>query len=216
MYDVFATAVSTRARKAAIQSAADVLNERDMCTEAELNRDTGAHVLLAGCGTGLSLPLLADIPSIEWMEAVDTSPAMLRRARQQHRTLQMASFSGAAGFRQADCRSLPYPADAFDLVISLYVLDVLTPLHRTQALCSIARVLRPCGTLITATVAPPRRPVEHIWSAAAKVVPGLLGGAHPVDLRPMLQQTGFAVRATTRHVESGLPSQVAVSHRRAS
>ena len=210
MYDAFATAVSSKARAAAIRSAADVLNA-DTCTEASSTRDAGAHVLLAGCGTGLSLPPIADMPEIAWIEAVDASPTMLRRTRTRYRMLDAPSAK--AGFRQADCRSLPYPKDAFDLVLSLYMLDVLPHPDRTQALCSIARVLRPGGTLITATLAPPRRPVEYLWTGAARIVPVLLGGGHPVDLRPMLRLAGFDIGAFSHHNQSGLASQVITSRR---
>jgi ubiquinone/menaquinone biosynthesis C-methylase UbiE len=200
-YDGFATAVSSAGRAAAMQFTRTAL----------ANRGPGAHVLLVGCGTGLSLPPLAEMPAIAWIEAVDASPAMLRRAQTRYRT--MDAPSARAGFRQADGRSLPYPDAAFDLVLSLYMLDVLPGPDRARTLRSIARVLRPGGTLITATVAPPRRPVEHLWTGAARAFPALLGGAHPVDLRPMLQDTGFAIRATTRHVDAGLPSQVIVSRK---
>lgn len=211
MYDAFAVAVSSRARAAAIQSTADVLNEPDTCTEASLTRDGGTHLLLAGCGTGLSIPSLANMPDVAWIEAVDASPTMLRRARTRYRTLDAPSAT--AGFRQADCRSLTYPDDTFDLVFSLYMLDVLPRPDRVYALRSIARVLRPRGTLITATLAPPRCPVERFWTGAARVVPVLLGGGHPVDLRPALQLAGFDIGASSRHVQAGLASQVITSRR---
>jgi ubiquinone/menaquinone biosynthesis C-methylase UbiE len=210
-YDRFATAVSSAARAAAMREVRRALAERE---PAALG-DRGASVLVAGCGTGLSLPALASMPTVGWIEAVDASPAMLHRARRRIREgTSAAGNTGKVGVRNVDLRTLPYPDDAFDLVLALYVLDVLPDDNRWAALRSIVQVVRPGGTLITATVAPPRRPVERLWGGAARAFPVLLGGGHPLDLRPMLRRTGLDIHRSSRHVQAGLPSHVVVSHKR--
>lgn len=213
-YDAFATAVSSAARAAAVKEARRT-SEKGILEQDALG-ERRVSVLVAGCGTGLSLPALSSMPTVGWIEAVDVSAAMLHRARRRIRkyTDTEADTTVRIGVRQADIRALPYPDDAFDLVLSLYVLDVLPRADRWAALRSIARVLRPGGTLITATIAPPRRPLERLWAGAARLVPILLGGAHPVDLRPMLHRAGLDIHRTSRHVQAGLPSHVIVSRKR--
>lgn len=212
VYDAFATAVSSAARAVVVKDVRHLLKRVQHAALGERR----VSVLVAGCGTGLSLPALASTPTVGWIEAVDASEAMLHRTRRRIREYMdaEANIAGGIGVRQADIRALPYPDDAFDLVLSLYVLDVLPRADRWTALRSIARVLRPGGTLITATIAPPRRPVERLWTRAARLAPILLGGAHPVDLRPMLRRAGLDIHRTSRHVQADLPSHVIVSRKR--
>lgn len=176
IYDPFARAVSRTARRDAVQQV--VLDRSD-------------HVLVAGCGTGLSLPLLSRRLPDGWIEAVDRSPAMLYRAR---RTVRRHALSNT-GVRLGDLRRLPYPPATFDAVLCAYVLDVLSPPDRRTAVHEIRRVVRPGGRAVVVTPALPQRPLDRLWQGIAHHAPILLGRGEPTDIRPLLLSAGFTVTA---------------------
>lgn len=211
MYDPFARRVSSAARREAIRQFSEaVARSKQGVSGVAPNASgvaSGRHVLVAGCGTGLSLPPIRAMPSVEWVEAVDASPDMLRRAKRKGNASEDPEAAPVA-YRQEDIRRLSYPDDAFDAAVSLYVLDILSGSDRHQAVRSIARILRPGGVLITVTVAPPERLAEYPWAVASSIMPALLGGSRPTDLQPVLEAAGFSVEASTRRTQYALASHV--------
>lgn len=195
-YDPFAHLVSREARHRAV---------------AALDPTADAVVLVAGCGTGLSLPLLADVLHRGWIEAIDTAPAMLRKARR--RADACRSAEPGIGVRLENISELHYPVDTFDAILSAYVLDLLPPSERRRACRALARVIRPGGRIVTVTPALPRRPGDHLWPYLARFFPPLLGGGRPVDLRPLLRETGWQITASEESRNAGLTSQIITAHR---
>ena len=175
-------------------------------TEAlsRLNVTNGEQVLDLGTGTGLALLSLAGGNSKGWTEGVDLSTEMLRRARRRMKRIPHARY----GLRQADATSLPYPDDSFDVVCSSYLLDVLPPTDRHEALQEMKRVLRSGGRVGAVTLTRPERALERLWVGMARALPFLAGGARPVTLRPSLQDTGFIVTDGSTHCQAGLRSAV--------
>jgi SAM-dependent methyltransferase len=98
-----------------------------------------AHVLEVGCGTGVLSRALARWPGINSVVGVDTAPSLLDKAR------ELAADLANLAFQEADGRSLPFEAGAFDVVIFDSTLS-----HVAQpegALAQAFRVLRPAGWL---------------------------------------------------------------------
>jgi ubiquinone/menaquinone biosynthesis C-methylase UbiE len=95
----------------------------------------GEEVLIAGCGTGLDLPLLPDGVRIT---GSDLSPRMVGRARDR-----AASLGIDARLEVADAQRLPYPDGSFDAVV-LHLLLAIVP-DPAAGLREAARVLRPGG-----------------------------------------------------------------------
>jgi SAM-dependent methyltransferase len=98
-----------------------------------------AHVLEIGCGTGVLSRALAQWPGIDAVTGVDTAPSLLDKAR------ELAADLPNLAFQEADGRSLPFEAGAFDAVIFGSTLS-----HVAQpegALAQAFRVLRPAGWL---------------------------------------------------------------------
>lgn len=195
-YDPFAHLVSREARCRAVSA---------------LDPPLGAVVLVAGCGTGLSLPPLADAMHNGWIEAVDTAPAMLRKARRRADTYRSAETG--IGVRLDNIIDLPYPDDTFDAILSAYVLDLLPPVERRRASRELARIIRPGGRLVTVTPALPTQADEHLWRHLARLLPPLLGGGHPVDLRLLLRETGWRIKTAERSRNAGLASQIITARR---
>ena len=110
---------------------------------AALGPAGGRRVLDAGCGPGLYLPdLLARGAEVT---AFDASPVMVRLARRQ-----------AAGRARVDRavlgQPLPYPDDAFDLIVCALAIHYAG--DRAAAFAEFCRVLRPGGAVVVSTQHP--------------------------------------------------------------
>jgi ubiquinone/menaquinone biosynthesis C-methylase UbiE len=106
---------------------------------ADIAFPPGAHVLEVGCGTGVLSRALACWPGVSSVVGVDTAPSLLDKAR------ELAADLANLAFQEADGRSLPFEAGAFDVVMFDSTLS-----HVAQpegALAQAFRVLRPAGWL---------------------------------------------------------------------
>jgi SAM-dependent methyltransferase len=110
---------------------------------AALGPVAGRQVLDAACGPGLYLRELLERGAE--VTAFDASPVMVRLARQQ-----------TAGRVRADQAvlgaSLPYPDDAFDLIVC--ALAIHYAIDRAAAFAEFCRVLRPGGAAVVSTQHP--------------------------------------------------------------
>jgi len=98
----------------------------------------GRHVLDAGCGTGYGSSELAGAAAT--VTAFDVAPAAIEYAR--------SHFAGPR-FVLAACGSMPFAANAFDLVVAFEVIEHLADYHAFLEEC--ARVLKHQGLLIVSS-----------------------------------------------------------------
>ena len=99
-------------------------------------------LLEAGCGTGRMTRILA--PSVREVVAMDFSFESLRVNRRK----LLAAGTANVHLVQADLCRLPFADCAFDRIVSSQVLEhVPGPEARAAAVASLARVLKPGGTL---------------------------------------------------------------------
>jgi ubiquinone/menaquinone biosynthesis C-methylase UbiE len=98
----------------------------------------GMQVLDVGCGTGIQLARYQQARCR--VSGIDASPAMLAVARRR--------LGDTASLQLGDATRLPYPDQAFDLVLASTVLHELSPGARAAALGEIRRVLRPGGRVL--------------------------------------------------------------------
>ena len=167
--------------------------------------DVDAPCLLdVGTGTGLALHSLARANPDGWTDGVDLTPAMLRRAHQRLKRMSHGRYR----LHQARATALPFANSTFDAVFSSYLIDVLPDDQVVPALREMRRVLRPHGRLVLVYLAPPRRPVERLWTTLARWLPLLLGGARPIALKAPLRASGFHPQAHTSRVQFGLRSAI--------
>ena len=96
---------------------------------------TGARILVDGCGVGMYVRALCDFTSHAC--GLDIEPARVAEAQ--------AAVPDAA-FQVADCETLPYADDSFDVVLSHEVIEHVA--DDRQALAEALRVLRPGGRLL--------------------------------------------------------------------
>ncbi len=173
----------------------------------------GLRVLDLATGTGALAAAMLDRsnPPAE-LTAIDRSAAMLARAR-----TRLAPFEDRfrIGTAIADARRLPHAGDSFDLVTSAYFLHLLDREDAESVLGEVRRVLRLAGRLaVIVHSAPPTRCGGFYLriSRALRRAPPLVGAGPLTDARPLLEGSGFVVRAERRTV-LGYWSQVLLCER---
>lgn len=115
----------------------NILNRPDI---NELRRDllseVQGQILEIGFGTGLNLEYYP--PSISKITVIDNNPGMRRRAQKRLRSLKIkVDYQLLSGER------LPFPAEAFDSVVSTFTLCSIKNVF--QALSEVRRILKPGG-----------------------------------------------------------------------
>lgn len=109
---------------------------------------TGGRVLDAGCGTGLLAKYIHDTLKPESLTEIDTSQAMLDRAREY--TADSKTF-----IMNGDILNLPFENETFDAVTTTWVLETLDDPKRAMHEC--LRVLKTGGVLACSYVNIPKR-----------------------------------------------------------
>lgn len=99
-----------------------------------LDARPGDHALEIGVGTGLALPRW---PRHVRLTGIDTSPAMLARARRRCARLGLTDVD----LRIMDAQRMDFPADHFDRIAAMYVVSVVP--EPAAMLREIVRVARP-------------------------------------------------------------------------
>jgi 2-polyprenyl-3-methyl-5-hydroxy-6-metoxy-1,4-benzoquinol methylase len=139
----------------------------------------GRRVLDAGCGIGYGAGLLKHAGAAE-VVAVDLSEAVIEVARQE--------VPEGVVCEVADVRSLPYPANSFDLAVCFEVIEHVD--EQDRVLDELTRVLRPDGLLLISSP-------NH-----DRYVPGNPHHRHeyvPSELREALESRFGAVRLLSQH-----------------
>jgi ubiquinone/menaquinone biosynthesis C-methylase UbiE len=162
----------------------------------------GMDVLDVGCGTGIQLAFYQHAGCR--VTGIDASPAMLEVAR--HRLGEGASLT------TGDAAAMPYPNQAFDLVLAAAVLHEMLPRARAATLGEMTRVLRPGGRMLLIDYeAGPVRPVRGwITRGIIAAVEVAAGRSHHRNYRdfmahgglpPLLEAQGISV--SQRRIVSG-------------
>lgn len=133
---------------------------------AQLDWPPEGNVLEVGCGPGwLWAEAAADLPAGLRLTLTDLSPGMVEVATERVRGLPRFELVEA---RQADAQRLPFDQGAFDVVVANHMLyHVPEP---ARAVAELARVLRPDGALMAATVGPGH--LRELWEIRAEVFGG--------------------------------------------
>src|SRR5437763_14768935 len=116
----------------------------------------GGRLLDAGIGTGRNC---AYYPPGAAVSGIDTSPAMLERARLR--------CPNAEGLYRMDVTRLEFPAGSFDAAVASFLFCVLPDRLQTPALHELGRVVKPGGVIRLLEYVRPqgrwRRLVSRIW-----------------------------------------------------
>ena len=117
------------------------------------------RLLDAGVGTGRNC---AYYPSGATVTGIDTSPAMLARARQH-----CPALAANGRLREMDVTNLTFPAASFDAAVASFLFCVLPDELQVPALRELGRVVKPGGVIRLLEYVRPhgtvRRLVSHLW-----------------------------------------------------
>jgi len=165
----------------------------------------GERVLDVACGTGLSLPLLAEqVGAAGQVVGVELSPEMLQQARERIRQARLAQVV----LIESSMEDAPLQG-AFDAVLFNYTHDVL---QSPRALANVFAHVRPGARVVAAGVKHPPawlfplrwvrlwkarrylttyRGLERPWAPLEPYVEGM-------DVRPVMFNTNYVARARAR------------------
>jgi ubiquinone/menaquinone biosynthesis C-methylase UbiE len=148
----------------------------------------GESVLDIGCGTG-SVAIVArqQVGPAGTVAAIDPSPAMIERARGKS-----ARAGADVRFEVGYAQALPFPDEAFDVVLSTVMLHHLPRAGREAAMREAKRVLKPHGRLFV---------VDFGKDKSGRK--GLLGHIHGHGGLPSRDLSALAVQAGFSVVDSG-------------
>ncbi len=144
----------------------------------------GETVLDVGCGTG-TLALIAKqrVGATGRVSGIDPSVPMIARARSK-----AARCGLAIDFQPGVIEQLAFPDEAFDVVLSTFMMHQLPDDLKRQGLVEIARVLKPGGRLL---VVDTKRPQEHPGRSARVVHTGRWNSGIQ-DQPALMREAGFA------------------------
>lgn len=124
-----------------------------------LFEELGGRLLDAGVGTGRNC---AYYPTGAIVTGIDTSPAMLSRAR-----YRCPIVSAAGRLYRMDVTDLAFPTDSFDAAVATFLFCVLPDGLQVPALNELGRVVKPGGPIRLLEYVRPRstgrRIVSRLW-----------------------------------------------------
>lgn len=168
---------------------------------AGLELRPGGRVLDVGCGTGLNFPLLQDaVGPTGAIVGIDTSPAMLARARARRDRYGWNNITLAEGDAAALGTALPSASgpDMFDGCLFTYSLSIIDRWQDAFAQ-ALARV-RPGGRIVVVDMAPPAG-MWRVFSLPARLA-CFTGGAD-IHRAPWTLLAATTTRTTQRSVRGG-------------
>jgi len=182
---------------------------------AHLRFEQARHVFEYGCGTGrYAAQLLAEhIPETTTYAACDLSRTMIELAG---RTL--APFGGRVVLWQnGEVPDFLPGKPPFDVILSSYVLDLLSPEAISEMLAESARSLRSGGQLglvsLTHGSSFASRITSRIWALLAHLRPSLVGGCRPLRLVDFLDPDIWRVSYRKTIIRWTIPSEVLIATR---
>lgn len=119
-------------------------------------QNLSGRLLDAGVGTGRNC---AFYPPDAIVSGIDTSPAMLARARRRCPTI-----SAAGRLYRMDVTKLEFPAGSFDAAVASFLFCVLPDQLQVPALRELGRVVKPGGVIRLLDYVRPHQPVRRFVS----------------------------------------------------
>jgi ubiquinone/menaquinone biosynthesis C-methylase UbiE len=189
IYDLFGILMESKARQRALDIAAI---------------ESGEKILEVALGTGLNFVEILKRNPRGWVEGIDVSTKMLKRARkrifktgQQNYTLHLC-----------DCRHLPFEDGTFDILINQYMFDIFPVEDFTPILLEFKRVLKDGGRIVLVNMTKGEKWLNQIYEEIYKLKPPLLAGCRGIRVKPFLEAIGFNEIQRQFVSQLGFPSEV--------
>ncbi len=167
----------------------------------------GESALEVAVGTGQLFARLRQIMHLKRCIGVELAHGMIGEAR---RRLARDPYPQGS-LCQADARSLPFPAQSFDLILNAYMLDLLSEDEIREVLWEFRRALKPAGRLVLLVMAKQNWLVQGIWMWVYARCPVLVGGCRPIGLDNLLQTDGWRIELREQISQTGFRSEMIVA-----
>ena len=163
----------------------------------------GQRVVHVGVGTGKTQAQLARATApYGYVCGVDIASVLLHLTAQRVQT----------PLSMADARALPFYSACFDGLLCSYVLDLLPADDLIYVLKGFARVLKPGGRMVLVSLTEGSNLLSRLFIALWKGIywlnPLVCGGCRPLQLAPLVAQTGFTIVHSEVIVQHAFPSEV--------
>ncbi len=189
VYDLFGILMESKARQRALKMAT-IRN--------------GEKVLEVALGTGLNFIEILKRNPHGWVQGVDVSMKMLKRAKKRISRIGHQSYT----LHLCDCRHLPFENDTFDVLMNEYMLDILPVEEFTPILLEFKRVLKDGGRIVLVNTTKAERWVNQMYEEIYKLRPPLVAGSRGVRAQPFLEEVGFKHVRREFVSQIGFPSEV--------
>jgi len=189
VYDLFGILMESKARQRAVEMA-EIQN--------------GEKILEVAFGTGLNFVEILKRNSKGWVNGIDISTKMLKRAKKR------ISKTGQQNYTLflCDCRYLPFEDCTFDIVMNQYLLDILPVEDFIPILLEFKRVLKNGGKVILVNMTKGERWLNRIYEEVYKLKPPLLAGCRGIMAQPFLEKIGLKGFKREFISQFGFPSEV--------
>jgi ubiquinone/menaquinone biosynthesis C-methylase UbiE len=192
IYDLFGILMASRARRKALELAAI--------------RD-GEKILEVALGTGLNFIEILEKNPTGWVEGIDVSMGMLQRAKRKIAKTGRRNYA----LYLSDCRHLPFPDGRFNLLMNLYLLDILPVEDFVPVLAEFKRVLKDGGRIILVNTTKAERWINQLYEGMYRLKPPIVAGSRGVLAQPFLEKIGFKEIRRTVISQLTFPSEIVVA-----
>lgn len=189
IYDLFGILMESKARQRALDIAA-IKN--------------GEKVLEVALGTGLNFVEVLKKNPRGWVEGIDVSTKMLKRAKRRISKIGQRNYR----LHLCDCRHLPFEDGTFDILMNQYMFDILPVEDFTPILLEFKRVLQDGGRIVLVNMTKGEKWLNQIYEEIYKLKPPLLAGCRGIVVEPFLEAIGFNEIQRQFVSQLGFPSEV--------
>ncbi len=189
IYDLFGVLLASKARHRALEIA---------------NIQNGEKILEVALGTGLNFIEMLKRNPDGWIDGVDVSAKMIKRAERRISRMGQRNYA----LHLCDCRDLPFADGEFDILMNQYMLDILPVEDFTPILLEFKRVLKDEGRIVLINTTKSEKWVNQIYEEMYKLKPPIVAGSRGVRATPFLEEIGFKEIRREFVSQIGFPSEI--------
>jgi ubiquinone/menaquinone biosynthesis C-methylase UbiE len=189
IYDLFGILMESKARQRALDIA---------------SIENGEKILEVALGTGLNFVEILKRNPRGWVEGIDVSSKMLKRARKRISKTGQQNYT----LHLCDCRHLPFEDGTFDILMNQYMFDIFPVEDFAPILLEFKRVLKDGGRIVLVNMTKGEKWLNQIYEEIYKLKPPLLAGCRGIRVKPFLEAIGFNEIQRQFVSQLGFPSEV--------
>jgi ubiquinone/menaquinone biosynthesis C-methylase UbiE len=196
VYDIWAKLTESRARNRAIELA---------------NIEDGQSILEVAIGTGLAFYEIVKRNPHGQNTGIDLSIGMLEKAKNRLKGLAGTNWSLKLG----TAYDLPMATESVDLLINMYMFDLILFGDMDKVLIEFKRVLKKGGKLILVNMTEGETAGSKLYDFIYRLSPKIMGGCRGVRMSEKLKQHGFIVQVRAYYQQMFFPSEVILAYKHA-